>query len=130
MPIPIAKTSSTYVEAVLIDSYGIVTEVDTLVIENPDAPVSSSQLLLAAGNNTITVPTRARGVIISCDPNCNTFKSLVGVLGVDPGFSIFGPQATNRHTGTILLTFASPPPATFILASSALDTGITQIQFF
>lgn len=90
---------------------------------NSDAPYGVTQITLASGDNTITIPTKATGCIIAFDPTSTTVKTLKGVGG---------------DTGVVLakakwnvITFDSTPPANFIINSGAADTSkLTEIMFF
>lgn len=90
---------------------------------NADAPNQVTQVTLASGDNTITVPTKARGCIINFASTSTTTKTLKGAAG-DTGIVL-------DRTGWNVLKFYSTPPASFIINSSAADTGLlTEITFF
>ena len=83
----------------------------------------TTEVVLASGPNTITVPTNAAGCVITL-PSTNTQAvTLKGVTG-DTGIVI---DKTSSH----LLTFESTPPASFCLTSAGAQTGLyTVISFF
>jgi hypothetical protein len=89
---------------------------------NTDAPLQRTQVVLASGDNTITVPTKARGCIIIFGSASTTTKKLKGVAG-DTGVTL-------SKTGFNFIQFEATPPASFIINSSATDTAIlTEIVF-
>lgn len=100
--------------------------VNTSSIINEDAPMTQTEVALASGDNTITIPGTigvARGVIIIPDPLSAVTKKLKGAGG-DTGIIISKIFPT-------MLTFDDTPPASFILNSSAAETTrVTIFQFF
>lgn len=80
-------------------------------------------LILASGANTIAVPVNSSFAIITFDPASVTTKTLKGVTG-DTGVAL-------NPIGFNLLNFnPASPPASFVITSSALDTGLyTEIIF-
>jgi hypothetical protein len=89
---------------------------------NTAAPVAVTQVTLASGDNTITVPAGSRGVIIIFASGSTTTKKLKGVGG-DTGVTL-------DKTGYNFIRFETSPPANFIINSSVADTSnITEIIF-
>jgi hypothetical protein len=81
-----------------------------------------TEVTLASGANTITVPTNAAGCVI-IPPSGNTQTlTLKGVTG-DTGIAL-------SKTNPFMLAFDSTPPASFVITAGALTTGITAIIFF
>lgn len=101
-------------------------DVGPINIVSTNASVQRQQLVLANGDNTITLPTTVTptGVIIHFAAASTTNKTLKGVGG-DTGIRL-------SKTGPTLLTFDSASlPASIIVNSSAADTGnVTEILFF
>ncbi len=93
-------------------------------LQNNDPPSVETQVVLADGANTITVPSKAEGVIISFDPASTKVKTLKGVDG-DTGIAL-------RLNGWNVLTFnVTSPPANFVIDSTGADTDkTTTIIFF
>lgn len=86
-------------------------------------PLAETQLVLASGDNTITVPSTAVGCIILFDPTSTAIKKLKGAGG-DTGIIV------SRQLW-IVLTFDTTPIANFIINSSVVDTGkTTTVVFF
>ena len=84
------------------------------------------QLVLAAGTNTITIPTvpAPSGCIIALNPSNTSIVTLKGVAG-DTGIAL------GKTTTTMLNWDATAVPASFVLTSVSTQTGlITEIQFF
>jgi hypothetical protein len=77
---------------------------------------------LASGANTITVPTWATGVLIIPTSTNTVALTLKGVTG-DAGIEI-GPASPT------LLTFASTPPASFVITAASAVSTPTSISFF
>jgi len=98
---------------------------DTIAVENSASISSSTELACASGDNTITIPTGARGVIITFPTLATTTKRLKGVAG-DTGIQV----DTTTRGGSFYLLFGASPGASFVINSSALDTLKTQFQFF
>jgi len=125
--------SKTWVEGTITDSLGSVTEIDSLESVNTAGLLGSTSLHLVNGDNTFLIPQvpfPARGVIISCDIGCDTFKILKGATG-DAGITIFTDLANADFMGTFMLLFGSSPGASFIITSIGADTfGITEVFFF
>ena len=83
----------------------------------------SISLTLANGANTITVPSTAVGVLILFASTSTTVKTLKGVGG-DTGIVL-------KPTGWIFFTITPGSTGTFVINSSAADTGLTtEIIFF
>lgn len=92
--------------------------------QNANAPSQVTQVFLVSGDNTITVPTNARGCIIQFHPTSTVNKTLKGA-GADTGIPL------ETISGTHLLHFRSTPPASFIINSAAAEPNIpTEITFF
>lgn len=92
-------------------------------LNNSNAPIQVTQITLASGDNTITVPASAVGAVIIFDILSTTVKKLKGAAG-DTGVVL----SKNKWS---VLSFDSAPLADFIINSSATDTGkITTIHFF
>ncbi len=91
-------------------------------MQNNTPPSAEIQLVLANGDNTITVPALSKGCVVIFDSTSTTTKILKGAAG-DTGISL-------QKTGWIVLTFVQAG-GTFIINSSAADTGkYTTIIFF
>lgn len=92
-------------------------------LQNNTPPSVEIQFTLASGDNVISIPTLAIGCVIIPDPTSTTVKKLKGNAG---------------DTGVILsknfwnvITFDSPPVASFLINSSAADTNkLTSFIFF
>ena len=81
-----------------------------------------TDVVLASGANTITVPAGASGCCI-IPPSANTVAlTLKGVTG-DTGVAI-APAAPS------VLAFPASPPASFVITAASLTTGSTEISFF
>jgi len=92
-------------------------------ITNATPPEAETELVLASGDNTITIPALADGCIIIFASTSTTTKTLKGVGG-DTGIAV-------TKNSWLVLTFHTTPPANFIINSSAVDTGLyTRIIFF
>lgn len=91
---------------------------ETFTVNQP----TKSTLLLASGTNTISVPALANGVII--EPGAGNAITLIlkGVAG-DTGIPM-------GSTGALKLPFLNPPPASFVIAASGLQTIPTDITFY
>lgn len=131
--IPLTRISSVFVNGIIEDSLGITTEITSLVTENVSAPIASSRIKLPDGDNTITVPTGSRGVIITFNEDCNSFKILKGVAG-DVGIKVASPLLSLRNSGVFMLLFGASPPASFVIFSASgpggVDAGFTEFLFF
>jgi hypothetical protein len=93
--------------------------------ENISAPGYAgvvTQVVLANGFNTITVPAGARGCLIEFKPGSTVTKTLKGVTG-DTGIAL-------DPIGWNVLRFGSSPPASFGITTSAADTGFTTYIYF
>lgn len=86
--------------------------------------IGTTEVILAAGDNTITIPANVLGCIITL-PSANTSVVKLKGVGGDTGLQI-------SKVGVHVLTWDSGAvPASFILNSVALQTGLyTQISFF
>lgn len=92
-------------------------------MQNNTPPSVEIQIILANGDNTITIPALADGCVIIFDPTSATVKTLKGVGG-DTGIVL-------AKTKWNVITFDTQPIANFIINSSALDAGkYTTIIFF
>lgn len=90
---------------------------------NLDPPEHEIEISLANGANTINVPTKARGVVIIPDSTSSVTKTLKGISG-DTGVLI-------RKDAWSVISFDSPPPASFVITTSGADTGkYTRFIFF
>lgn len=131
--IPLTKISSVFVNGIIEDSLGIFTEITSLVTENASAPIASSRIKLPDGNNTITVPSGSRGVIITFNEDCDSLKTLKGVAG-DTGIKVASDFASTRNSGVFMLLFGASPPASFVIFSAlgpfGVDAGFTEFLFF
>lgn len=89
-----------------------------MTIASVSAVGSVTDLILASGVNTITVPTGATAAIIQFAVGSVTTKTLKGIAG-DTGIVV-------AKTGTVVINFDTTAlPANFVINSSALDTGLT-----
>ena len=94
-----------------------------LAITNTTPPDHREQIVLASGDNTITVPALSDGVLIIPDSTSTVTKTLKGDTG-DTGVEVSPTKPT-------LLTWPSTPPASFILTTNGADTGkYTTFLFF
>ncbi len=92
-------------------------------IQNNTPPQETLQDILASGDNTIPIPANAVGCVMIFDPTSTIVKKLKGVGG-DTGIII----GKNKWH---VLSFDSPPPASFIINCAAIDTGkYSTIIFF
>ena len=84
-------------------------------ITNTTAPSGGPvNTVLSAGNNTITVPTGSRGVMIRPPVGSTNVKILKGVGG-DTGITMDPAQP-------FYLPFAVSPPANFVINSAGIET--------
>lgn len=98
--------------------------IDTPLFEYATAIASKTVVVLAAGNNVITIPTGARGFIITFPNSIGNkfFKEIVGGTGLQ--------IASAGQAGTLILLIGGATTQ-FVLNSSVADTGVqTTIQFF
>ena len=92
-------------------------------IQNNTPPQAALPVILLSGDNTILTPALAKGAIIVFAPTSITVKKLKGVGG-DTGIIV-------GKNSWCVLTFDTPNIVSFIINSSALDTGLyTNIIFF
>lgn len=98
--------------------------VGPLQVTNVDSPISTVQVTLASGFNSITVPTNSQGCIIISPATATTTKILKGVTG-DTGIRL----AKTGIAGVLVFDTAATP-ATIGITSSGLDTSPTEIVFF
>ncbi len=84
-------------------------------IQNNTPPSFTLQDVLAIGDNTVLIPAGAYGCVIIFDPTSTTVKTLKGAAG-DTGIIL-------AKTRWNVITFDTVPPASFIINSSAADTG-------
>lgn len=89
-----------------------------MTITSATAIGAVTDVILAAGDNTITVPAGATAAIIQFGAGSTQVKKLKGIAG-DTGIIV-------TKIGTCVLHFdAAGAPANFIINSAALDAGIT-----
>ena len=92
-------------------------------IVNLNAPASVNYLSLANGDNSITIPALAIGCIILFNSASTTVKKIKGA-GADTGIAL-------SKTSWLVLSFTAGAMGSFIINSSAADTGLyTEIVFF
>ena len=92
-------------------------------IQNNIPPDSAISLILANGDNIISIPALAVGALILFNPASVSTKKLKGVGG-DTGLII-------TKNSSFVLVFDIPPAASFIINTSAADVAIyTSIIFF
>jgi hypothetical protein len=92
------------------------------IAANVGGHLQATSVTLASGNNTITVPSWAKGMIIEPDPTnavALTLKGIAADTGIPLGLNV-----------PALITFPASPPATFVLNAASLFTTITTITFF
>jgi len=123
-----AKLSQTYIIGTITDPLLGVDTINSLVTNNANAPVSITRLILANGDNTITVPSTSRGVIITFNSLCNTAKTLKGAAG-DTGVVIASTILGGVNAGTFLISFGTPVPATLIINSTGADADFAEFCF-
>lgn len=96
--------------------------VGPLTISNAAASGTVTQLTLASGTNTITVPALATSIIIVFDSTSAVTKTLKGVAG-DTGILL-------KPGGVNLLNVSAAGVASFVITAGAADTGLlTTIMF-
>jgi hypothetical protein len=83
---------------------------------------AETTIVLAPGNNVISVPTWAVGCIIT-PPAANTVQLLLKAVIGDAGLTL-------ALTGAQLLNFGPAPPGSFVLNAASPTTGSTSIAFF
>lgn len=102
------------------------TQIGPITITSAAANGQRTQVSLASGANTITVPTSPAptGCIIQLPTSNNVVTTLKGITG-DTGIAI-------GKTGFMMLCFdPAAVPASFVLTSASAQTGlITEILFF
>ena len=81
-----------------------------------------TDVVLASGANTVTVPAGAVGCMI-VPPSGNTVALTLKGVAADTGIAI-------SATAPCLLTFPASPPASFVLSAASATTGSTEISFF
>lgn len=93
-------------------------------ITSTTASLVVTETVLAAGANTITVPSNSTGCVIKLPSTNTSVTTLKGVAG-DTGIAI-------GKTGTIVLSWeGGTAPASFVLDSVSTQTGLyTQVSFF
>ena len=98
--------------------------IGALTVSSTAAAGVSTDLVLASGDNTITIPAaiNVTAALIVFGAGSGTVKKLKGVGG-DTGITL-NPTSFN------LITFVNPAPANFVINSSAVDTGITTYIYF
>lgn len=87
-------------------------------VENDASPVYVQQLDLSSGNNSITIPTGAAGVIIKLPTTNTTLVTLKGVNG-DTGIKL------HKTAPTALIVDSTQ--TTFVLSAAAGITGVRLI---
>lgn len=119
-----ATGSMTVTGSVAALPYGSVT-IGPVTVTSAAAEGAVVTVVLASGANTITVPTTITpsAMLIVFNPASATTKTIKGVGG-DTGL-------VAAKTGFVLLCFdTTAVPATFVINSSAVDTGnLTYIYF-
>ena len=89
--------------------------------QNANSPLAESLLDLALGDTTVAIPTTAAGVII-VPPVANAqalkLKGNAGDTGI-----VISPKAPT------MLSFANPPPASFIINAAGVVAGTTFMFF-
>ncbi len=121
--------SSTYIDGTITDSLGSVIEITSLITNNTAGIISHSRLKVADGNNAITIPSGARGCIITANAACDTVKTLKGVNG-DTGIQIFSDLLNLNNTGTFMILFGTAPGASFVIFSVGADTDFMEFFFW
>lgn len=96
--------------------------VGPITISSAAAVGQQTDLVLASGDNTITVPSTATAAIVVFASASTTTKKIKGVAG-DTGITL-------AKTGKFVLQFDTTPPASFIINSSVADTGNTTSILF
>src|SRR6516225_7966555 len=91
--------------------------IGAITVSSTAAAGAVTDLVLANGDNTITIPTAVNvtAVLIVFAGGSTTVKKLKGV-GADTGITL-NPTSFN------LITLVNPAPANFVINSSAADTG-------
>lgn len=89
----------------------------TPIQQNANSPMAESLLDLALGDTTVAIPTTAAGVII-VPPTANAQVLKLKGAGADTGITI-SPRAPT------MLSFANPPPASFIINAGGVVVGTT-----
>jgi hypothetical protein len=92
------------------------------IVSTPSNLAASTNIILASGANTITVPTWASGAIIVQNPANLVAVTLKGITG-DTGIGLSLTEST-------CIAFAAPPPASFVLTAGAPGVQETTIVFF
>ena len=93
-----------------------------LTISAAAAVSVETQVVLASGANTITVPTTATAAIIVFDSTSTVTKTLKGVTG-DTGIAV-------TKVGVVVLQFHTTPPADFCITAGGADTAKTTTIIF
>lgn len=94
-----------------------------LTITSSAAVGQQTDVTLASGDNTITVPSTSTAAIIVFDATSTTTKKIKGAGG-DTGITV-------TKTGKFVLHFdTAAVPASFIINSSVADTGKTTSVLF
>ena len=125
--------TGSYIEGTIIDTAGYVIEIDSLLTESSSTFIGNlvehNRLILANGNNTITIPpTLAPSrVIITCNPLCNTVKILKGIAG-DTGLRIFSTIAGGQNSGTFMFRLGVGVPG-FVINSAGADSDYTEFLY-
>jgi hypothetical protein len=120
-----ATASITIQGTIIGDPTGSAT-IGPFVLASAAANGQEQVLVLASGDNTITVPAlpATSGCIIVLDPACTIVTKLKGV-GADTGIAI------GKTTKQVLNWDPTAAPASFVLNSASIQTGFnTYIKFF
>lgn len=89
---------------------------------NSSNELASTNIKLANGANTITIPTWAAYILIVPDPTNAVVMTLKGVSG-DTGIPL-------SLTGPSVVSLGASPPANFVLTSTGAGATYTNIVFF
>lgn len=81
-------------------------------LSNANSPVFAETKTLSSGDNTITVPSKAGGVVVVPPAGNTQALKLVSASGI-----------TVSPTAPIVLTFASTPPASFVINAAGTVTS-------
>ena len=85
-------------------------------MQNANSPQDAQTINLSSGANTIMVPALAGGVVIQLPSSNTQTVTLKGVSG-DTGIAL-------STKGITALTFATSPPASFIITTNGTITGV------
>ena len=121
-----AATAAITIQGTIIGTATGARQIGPITLSSATANGMVQQVVLASGTNTITVPTTPApsGCIISLPSTNTAVTTLKGVAG-DTGIAI------GKTTTTVINWDSTAVPASFVLNSAALQTGlITEIIFF